>query len=503
LILNISSPTHAYLDQSSPEELDILRRQLTYTLTSVQHLIKRHHQNHFWKQRNKESWDSHLEGLKADLKKCLVFEDEQGLYIRPGSIPYLTGLNIEVKNSIVYPKPKKMPWFREPKFTLYPYQEESWKSLLAEKHGHVSLCTGAGKTKTIVKLCRETGFRTAIVAPSKSIFYELIEEFSHYFGKSRIGTFGDSKKKLDKQFTICISDSLCNVKEGTPEWDFFSSLESIHIDESHQWAADSMEKVCHGLFANVGYRWFYSGTQVRGDGGQTLLDSIIGKQVHELTTEDAVKGGFICPHRFNIVEMESTDPNFQSQNALDLKRAHVLRNGNICAFIAKLCNGVVSMKNEQVLVLVEELLQISDLVKLLKVPYVIAHSETNKERLLSLGLEKVDVSESIEKFNKGEAKVLVGTSTVRTGCNLFPVNHCVNWVAGASEVATRQGAVGRSVRHAHQNPWASKCGPKPFATIWDFDVLDQYVMGSHLESRLEYYKESGEGLIRYVRLKKS
>jgi len=170
LILNISSPTHAYLDQSSPEELDILRRQLTYTLTSVQHLIKRHHQNHFWKQRNKESWDSHLEGLKADLKKCLVFEDEQGLYIRPGSIPYLTGLNIEVKNSIVYPKPKKMPWFREPKFTLYPYQEESWKSLLAEKHGHVSLCTGAGKTKTIVKLCRETGFRTAIVAPSKSIF---------------------------------------------------------------------------------------------------------------------------------------------------------------------------------------------------------------------------------------------------------------------------------------------------------------------------------------------
>jgi superfamily II DNA or RNA helicase len=501
LKVTITNPIKAYLSEYSPETLQSLRKELTYTNTSVQHLIKRHYQNFQWKNRNLDSWQLHLDSLQKDLKRCLVFEDEYGTYVRPGSIPYLQNYNMQVENLIGYPIPKKMPWKNLPKFNLYPYQEESWIRLLEQKHGNVSLCTGSGKTKTIVKLCRETGFRAAIVAPSKAIFYELIEEFEHYLGKSNIGTFGDSKKKIGKKITICIGDSLSNVKEGTPEWDFFYELEAIYVDESHSWGAESMEQVCHGIFSNVPYRYFFSGTQVRGDGSQPLLDSIIGKKVHELTTEQAVSGGFICPHKFTIVELDSSNPSFQSQDALAMKREHVLRNRNICAFTAKLANGVVSMKNEQVLVLVEELQQISDLIKLLNVPYSIAHSETKPSRLQELGLEKVDVSESIELFNKGISKVLIGTSCIRTGCNIYPVNHCVNWIAGASEVATRQGCVGRSVRFANQNPWANNCPPKPFATIWDFDIPDQYVLGAHLEKRIGYYKESGINLIRYVRLK--
>jgi superfamily II DNA or RNA helicase len=500
--ISITTPVKALLSNYTSDELHDLRKALTYTNTSVQHLVKKHYHNHFWKGRNLDSWTEHLQGLQKDLKKTLVFEDNHGqLYIRPGSIPYLQGFDLEVENLIQYPKVKKLSWWKKPTYALYPYQEESWKKLLEAKHGNVSLCTGAGKTKTIIRLCQETGLRAAIVAPSRSIFYELIEEFEHHFGKTKVGTFGDSKKKIGKQLTICVGDSLCNVKEGTPEWEFFSGLDAIYLDESHQWASQSLEEVCHNLFANVCYRWFFSGTQVRGDGAQILLESIIGKQVHELTTEQAVTGGFICPHKFNIVEMESSNPNFQSQDALAMKREHVLRNKNICSFVAKLSNAVVQSKGEQVLVLVEELQQISDLVKLLTVPYSIAHSETKPARLLDLGLDKVDVSESIELFNKGISKVLIGTSCIRTGCNIYPVNHCINWISGASEVATRQGCVGRSVRFAHQNPWASKCPAKPFATIWDFDVRGPYVLENHLQKRIQYYRESGENLIRYVKIK--
>ena len=399
--LTISTPIKAFLD-CTPEELQQLRKALTYTNTSVQHLIKRHYNNHFWRSRNSESWEEHLKELQKGLKKCLVFEEDNRLYIRPGSIPYLADLfaDLEIQNLIKYPTPKKMAWKNPPKFTLYSYQEESWTKLLAEKHGNVSLCTGAGKTKTMVKLCRETGFRAAIVAPSRSIFYELIEEFEHYLGKAQIGTFGDSKKKIGKLITICIGDSLSNIEPDSPEWEFFSTLDAIYVDESHSWGAESMEQVCHGVFANVPHRWFFSGTQVRGDGAQTLLNSIIGKCVHELTTEQAVAGGYICPHQFRIVEMESTNPGFQSQDALTMKREHVLRNKNICYFIAKLANLVVNTKNEQVLVLVEELQQISDLVKLLKVPYSIAHSETKAARLEELGIPKVDVSESIDECGR-------------------------------------------------------------------------------------------------------
>ena len=500
--LTITTPIKAYLTDYTDDELYSLRKELTYTNTAIQHLIKRHSDNFRWKNQNIHSWEAHLEGLKKDLKKCLVFEDEEGLYIRPGSIPHLSVFNLQIENRVKYPVPKKMAWKNPPKFILYPYQEDSWIKLLAEKHGNVSLCTGSGKTKTIVRLCRETGFNAAVIAPSKAIFYELIEEFEHYLGKSNVGTFGDSKKKIGKKITICIGDSLSNVKEGTVEWEFFSKIEAIYVDESHSWASESMEEVCHRILSNASYRWFFSGTQVRGDGSQVLLDSIIGKCVHELTTEQAVLGGYISPHKFNIVETESSNPNFQSKDALAMKREHVLRNKNICSFVAKLSNAVVESKGEQVLVLVEELQQISDLVKLLAVPYSVAHSETKPARLLELGLNKVDVSESIELFNKGISKVLIGTSCIRTGCNIYPVNHCVNWIAGASEVATRQGCVGRSVRFARQNPWAKNCGPKPFATIWDFDIPNQYVLRSHLQKRLSYYEESGRDLIKHIRIKK-
>ncbi len=498
----IETPIKAFLNSYHPDEFMSLLKRLTYTNTSVQHLIKRHSNNFFWRDRNFDSWQLRLDELKKDLKKTLVWEEEGRAYIRPGSIPYITDLfaDLSIENRIKYPQPKKIAWKNVPKFRLYPYQEESWQRLLEIRHGNVSLCTGSGKTNTIIRLCRETGFRAAIVAPSKSIFYELLEQFEHYFGKGKIGTFGDSKKKIGKDITICINDSLCNIKERTKEWEFFSKLDAIYIDESHQWAAESMEGVCHGLFAEVPYRWFFSGTQVRGDGSQVLLDSIIGRQVYELTTEQAVLGGYICPHQFKIIEIESNS-GFQSQDALAMKREHVLRNRNICTFIAKLANGVVTNKNEQVLVLVEELQQISDLVKLLKVSYSIAHSETRPDRLKELGLEKVNVLESIEKFNKSESKVLIGTSCIRTGCNIYPVNHCVNWVAGASEVATRQGCVGRSVRLAHQNPWASKCPDKSIATIWDFDIPNQYALQSHLERRIGYYRESGQDLIKYIKLR--
>jgi hypothetical protein len=77
----------------------------------------------------------------------------------------------------------------------------------------------------------------------------------------------------------------------------------------------------------------------------------------------------------------------------------------------------------------------------------------------------------------------------------------INFRGGSSPIRTKQGAVGRAVRHGHSNPWASKCTPKKSATIWDFNIIDNFTMARHLESRIECYLESGAGLIKYIRLK--
>jgi len=498
--LSIASPSQAFIAEYTDEEMRLLRKQLTYTNTSVQHLIKRHNNQYLWKTRNPDTWQAHLDALKVDLKKCLVFDNGQCFYIRPGSIPYLADLNLQFVNQVQYLPFRKTPWKNPLPFTLHPEQELTWQGFLKEKHANASLCTGFGKSAIILKTCHESGLHTCIVVPSKSIFNELIAAFEHHFGKKIIGMFGDGKKKLGKKITIAIGDSLANIKPGSDEHAFFSNLEMMIVDESHEFAAESLEAVCHGVLADIPYRYFLSATQIRNDGTGPLLQSIIGKTVCTLTTAEAVAKGYICPHEFRIVSLESSNPAFDQSDPLAQKRAHFLDNKNIASFSAKLSNAMATQK-KGTLILVEELSQISSLIPLLKVPFAIAHSEKRKDRLLELGLEKVDSSESVEKFNKGEVMVLIGTSCIATGTNIFPCHNVVNWRGGASPIKTKQGAVGRAVRHGHSNPWAAKCTPKTSATIWDFNIVDNFTMTRHLESRIECYLESGAGLIKYIRLK--
>jgi superfamily II DNA or RNA helicase len=258
--------------------------------------------------------------------------------------------------------------------------------------------------------------------------------------------------------------------------------------------------VCNGVLANAPYRLFFSGSPTRADGAEKLLQSIIGETVLTLTTREAVEKGFVSPHDFRIVRIESSDPNLGSTDPLEIKRMHFLRNKNICAFIAKLCNSLAA-RGEQVLVLCEETNQISMLLPKLTVPTVVAHSEKSAARLLELGIPKVDPDESVETFNKKGAMILLGSGCISTGTNIYPQTHTVNWQGGASEVRCKQGAVGRSVRLPQANPWAKLCGEKKSCTIWDFDVIGNFVLERHLEERMECYKDSGEGLIKYIRLK--
>lgn len=146
------------------------------------------------------------------------------------------------------------------------------------------------------------------------------------------------------------------------------------------------------------------------------------------------------------------------------------------------------------------------IIKLLKVPYAYAHSEGSKLKLAELALmtgvelEKVDRAESVEKFNKGEAMVLIGTSCISTGTNIYPMRYTCNWVGGGSEIRTKQGAVGRTVRLFEQNPFAHLCKKPSTKTIVDFNVYDAYALKKMLEDRCLFYRDSGTE-IRRIKLK--
>jgi superfamily II DNA or RNA helicase len=493
--IEIQTPTKAYLKDVDSHTLSSIKKFLSYVNVSNLTQYKKTLNNQWFKQKNPVEWEAKCEELKEAINHCLVYTDRDGTYIRSGSVPYLIEAGIipesSVENKIQYPSFKPMAWAHMPKYNLHPYQKSTVEKLINERHGCAVLCTGAGKTLAILTIARNMGLKTLIITPSQSIFSEMVENCEHHFGRGNVGMLGDGKKKTDKKITVCISKSITTLKPDSEHYNNIKSAQLLLVDETHLFAAESLEEICHGVLSDIPYRFFFTGTHTRGDGSVKLLESITGKVVETLSTKQAVEGGYISDHEFRIVKVESDKPKYKVSDPIAMKRAHFLRNSNISNFITKLSESVYNTKNEKTLVLVEELGQIADIIKVLKVPYAYAHSGTNKKELEKLGLKSVNVQDEVEKFNKGEVAILIGTSCISTGTNIYPVHHCVNWQGGSSEIKTKQGAVGRSVRKLSGSGYERFHPEKTKAVIWDFDVQNVPTMTQQLKNRIRYYKHSG------------
>jgi superfamily II DNA or RNA helicase len=290
---------------------------------------------------------------------------------------------------------------------------------------------------------------------------------------------------------VCISKSLSLLKKGTPEYEDIANRDVIALDEAHLWASETLDSTCTGVLRGIPYRFFVTGTLERGDGTLKILQSIVGKTVMEMTTKEGISQGFLCPLEFRIIKTFSP-VNVTYKDPGKMRRVHFLNNKNIAEEIAKICNRE-GENGRGTLVLIDELSQIPLLTKLLTVPYSIAHGNTtDKEDQEKYGIVKCDVKKSIEDFNTGKSLVLLGTSCVQTGCNIFSHVTC-SWIGGSSIVEHKQGPIGRSVRVLETSKYAKDRPPKPKCVIYDFDVEEQ---SSGLKKRLSIYKETGCPIIK-------
>lgn len=490
--ITVVNPTKAIIVEASENEINSLEKQLTYTNTSVQFQISQWARNIRMKKYRPDFWRERYEELKSQQKECILKKDENGHYwIRPGTISYLKE-KAEVTNLIAYPSPSPIQYKVPLPFPLYDYQDMSGNLLIKERHGNVELSVGLGKTFTILSTAVKLGLQAVIVVPSKQIFLEMSELFEHHLGKEVLGRYGDGHKDLGKLITVCISKSLTMLEEGTKEYLFFSKAQVLIADEAHLLPAATLERVCHGVLANTPYRIFMSGTNVRGDGKNIVLESIIGKTVMKKSTEEGIKEGYLCPLKFTIIKTFSPVTTAE-KDPIKAKRKYFLNNIEVAKKAAQIANASAKILGESTLILVEELSQIRMIIKLLEVPYVYCHSASKKDAEAE-GLEPVVTKQNIEKFNRNEAMVLIGTSCVDTGTNMFSHN-TINWVGGSSEVTTRQGTIGRSVRKLETSKYKDLKPPKPIAKIYDFNIDNIQMMKNQLEKRIEWYRDTGSDVI--------
>lgn len=469
------------------EQIQDMKAHLTYVNTSAMFQKQKIEKNFRWKQRDPMTWREALDEARAKVKNSLVFFDGTDHYVRPASIAYLPE-ECRVKNEIEYPAPKPLKWKVPIPFEPYPYQVSIIDRLLEEKHGCVSAATGTGKTLCIMTIAQRLGLKTVIAVPTASIFNEMLQSLTLHLGKDLVGGLGDGKKDFKKQIVVAIYRSLSLAKPDTPVYEELSKAKVWIGDESHVIGAPTLEKISNDLFSETPYRFFFSGTQVRGDGTDKLLQSVIGRQVFEITTAEAIKGGYICDHSFKVVCLKSSDPHAPSDDPLQTKRIHYLYNDNIADFVTKLCEA--SVPNKKILVLVDEVEQVVMLAKRMKVPFAYAIGSPD-QRLKDMGLPPMTPAEAVELFDQNKYQVLVGTSCISIGTNIYSMHITVNWQGSGSEVRSKQGAVGRSVRLLHKSKYASINPPKTHVTIVDFDVYDIPQLKSSLNDRVEYYKQSG------------
>ncbi len=492
--ITIKEPTKAYLFDFTMVELNKLQKQFTFTRTSILFQLGKHKKNRWWRRKDQDGWDARLEELRSQLKGCVVQGDGGSQFIRPGSIPYIEDIQFTVEDTIKYPEFKPLPWTSDLEFVPYTYQLQAVENLIRVKHGNVALPTGTGKSLILLLLAKQMGLKIVIVTPSKSIFNELLIEFQKRLGKKYVGGYGDGKKDIKKKITIAIGKSLTMLKDGSEAKAFFEEKEVMAVDESHTFGADQLENVCHGVLANIPYRFFVSATQKRGDGTEIILQSIIGKTVLEMSLEEAIQKGFLCPLEFTVLKVFSPS-NLKKTDPIECKRVHFLYNTEIAKLSAKIANASWQLKQESTLILVEELRQIKMVVDLLKVPYGYVHSSSKKDAA-EWGLDKVKLQEQVDKFNNGEIRVLIGTKAIATGTNIYPTHNTINFMGGGSEIRTKQGPMGRSTRKLEISKFKDLHKPKPFTRIFDFDVSSQPILEKQLEKRIGYYGESG-GKISY------
>jgi superfamily II DNA or RNA helicase len=347
-------------------------------------------------------------------------------------------------NPVVYPEAKPLPWAKKPP-ALRPYQEEAKAAMLEGKHCAVSMGTGLGKTLCALYICRDLGLQATVMVPSLSIADQMLADFTKYLGSKYVGQYGGGKKKIGKLITIAVAASLARIEPGSPAAEHFAATQVFVADESHLTPAETLKAVCTGLLVSAPYRFFFSGTQMRGDGADLLLQGIIGPIVYNMTVKQGVDTGFLARPVFKMFKVRSEDTYSGDPNVMT--RRHLYYNPKVNALAADIANKAVSLLGHKVLILVDEFEQFASLLPYFRHVAKFAHGgigKGNKDKL-PVEFHDSDPTSLVAEFNAGNIPILVGTSCIATGTDVKAVQTMIYLRGGKSEVEVKQ-SVGRTTR---------------------------------------------------------
>ena len=149
----------------------------------------------------------------------------------------------------------------------------------AGKRGVVSLPTGAGKTILAILCLAQIQRSTLVLVPTLDLLSQWQETLSKYL-KIEIGTIGGGEKNI-KPITVSTYDSARLMMEYIGDQFGF-----LIFDECHHLPAPFYQQIAYAAMAP--FRLGLSATVERLDGGEQVLDELIGKLVFHEEIRDLV-----------------------------------------------------------------------------------------------------------------------------------------------------------------------------------------------------------------------
>jgi superfamily II DNA or RNA helicase len=470
---------------------DDLREQLGYedggithewrTWASIQRADNYKPNSHWFTKKNgRELLDAKVAELEAAKHKTALFKDKSGaLYTYSG---LATRLSKRYQEPVIreYPMPefRAIPYEGKP-FESRWYQQKAEDLLVPLGHGSVELATGLGKSLLICKLCKHVGLPTVIVAPTLSIATQLLADMTRLFGKKRVGQFFGGKKEPEKYFVVAVSKSLTGLLPEDRSSSLLAKKSMVIGDESHLLPADTLAKVMLKLFSQVPYRFFVSGTQMRGDGLDIVLEGITGDVVIRMSVREGVEEGFLSRPIFYQCKVRS-NLNLDVPDSIKMNRTHLHQNEEVYKHAGAMASRA-AQSGHRPLILVEEVSQFSYLLPYLTVEAGFAHGGVDKDgkKKLPEAYHKSEPMKLVERFDKKELPILVGTQCIGTGTDIKTADMIIDIVGLASEVRIRQN-VGRGTRISE--------GKTKF-TYFDYDVVNIPKMTKHAEKRRKIFDD--------------
>lgn len=481
--------SESFIAEGPEETLNAIYKELSFKDKTVEYEINKLRNLKRRMSFKAASFDEKITALKLRELVHVAKRLDHGLWIPIGLFPRVSGKYPgEVVDKRNYRLNKRL--MRSNNSKLRKPQEEAMAKIRALQPpvvcGVIDLPTATGKTRLAEEVIAAYGLPTIFLVPSRNLMNSTAERFEGLFGKNEVGVYGDGRKNI-RHVTVATYQSvnLADLEE-------FKDVRMAIFDEVHRVPAETFFSAAIVNLKNAIYRIGLSATPDRADGSDLLIEAACGEIIYSYSPKQAIADGFLARPSFIMYAVQKTKGTYKKWktekgkriwNGLEYadagnKKADtdtlvayknwVLGNDYLNDAVALMARDCAAL-NQCVLILVDEK----------------EHGEKLSERLQGITHEFVhgdrnDVEDVIQRFNRREIPVLIGTTVIGEGTDTIPVDVMFNLLGNTRP----KQAIGRALRNEN--------GKKPKTLIIDFYFPNCPVLDRHSKLRQKVYEEYGQ-----------